>query len=164
MKGTRGGTVPRSVMFHSWTSPHHPHSNKAEASRPATHNLLSRSFSNTWASYALLRISTSYFLSFSVENSVCVGQELISPEFSGTDTDSNVNGKTLVNSCNPHSSVFTQSRIPPLRKISSYSALRTFGHSYDIVYVLTGGALLCSNGSIYIISWCCKHLRNAPIH
>lgn len=40
----------------------------------------------------------------------------------------------------------------------------TFGHLYNVVYVLTGGALLCSNGSIYIISRCCKHLHNAPIH
>lgn len=52
----------------------------------------------------------------------------------------------------------------PWSRFHHISTFWTFGHLYNIVYVLTGEALLCSNRSIYIICWCCKNLHNAPIH
>lgn len=73
--------------------------------------------------------------------------------------------ETFVNERNFPLCVSTWKRVyHPWSRFHHISTFWTFGHLYNIVYVLTREVLLCSNRSIYIICWCCKHLHNAPIH
>lgn len=138
-------------MSHSWTSPHRPHSNKAEPSTRATHNLLSRNlFKHSSVTHPLKNLLV-IILIILHGSFLRVGQDLISL-FTGRDRDSNVKrGDFCKLLQSPLKCVHAIAYTTPETDFVIFQRCEHLA-SPTAVYVLTGGALLCSNRSIYIIS------------